>query len=121
MKVSRRAIMKSTVLAGAAATLPAVAAERGRTVTVFDSRIPESVVFAKAAKVKMDVADLDETRWASLRAALPHATRVRGLTGWSDWIVARGLLEEQGLRLKQETAVAAPLSGKAHLFRWDMA
>jgi hypothetical protein len=121
MKVSRRAIMKSTVLAGAATALPAMSAERPQTLTVFDSRIPESIAFAKDANLKIDVADLDATRWASLRAALPNATRVRGLTGWSDWIVARGLLEERGLRLKRETAVTAPLSGKVHLFKWDMA
>jgi hypothetical protein len=121
MKVSRRAIMKSTVLAGAATALPAMSAERAPMITVFDSRIPESVAFAKAAQIKIDVADLETTRWARLRAALPNATRVRGLTGWSDWTVARGLLEEQGLRLRQETAVAAPLSGKVHLFKWDMA
>jgi hypothetical protein len=49
-----------------------------------------------------------------------NIVRIVGLTGWGDWVVVRGFLEERGFRLRSEAQVAAPLSGKTHLFRWEM-
>lgn len=88
---------------------------------IFDSRIPESVVFAMGHPLQLDIADLELRRWDQLRKNLADLGRVTGLTGWSDWIVVRGLLQERGMRLQSETPVLAPVSGKAHLFRWEMA
>jgi hypothetical protein len=121
MSVSRRALLKGSVAAGAAGALPAFASSRKQPLTLFDSRIPESRAFARRAKAKLDIAQFDATHWAALRGEVPSATSVKGLTGWSDWVIIRGLLEERGLRMRSENNMAAPLSGSAHLFVWEMA
>jgi hypothetical protein len=120
MSVSRRSILKGAATIGAAATVPAFAASARQTLLLYDSRIPESLSFANGRFPQLDVAHLDASRWVELRGGMSGVKHVTGLTGWSDWIVARGLLEELGLRLRSETSVPAPLSGKAHLFRWEM-
>jgi hypothetical protein len=120
MIVTRRNVLKGAATVSAAASIPAFAAAGEQTMMIYDSRIPESLSFAKGHSLRYDVAALDATRWAELRNELPSVRHVTGLTGWSDWIVARGLLEEQGLRLRTEAAVPAPISGKVHLFRWEM-
>ena len=120
MKLSRRTMLKGAATIGAAGVAPAILAGNHRGLTIYDSRIAESLAFAKGRYPRLDVAALDETRWAQLRGEMGATQRVAGLTGWSDWIVARGLLEERGFRLRSESAVAAKLSGQAHLFRWEM-
>jgi hypothetical protein len=121
MNLSRRTMLKGAATIGAVGTAPAILAGAGSALTIYDSRIAESRTFARGRTPSLDVATLDQTRWAELRGELATTQRVAGLTGWSDWIVARGLLEERGLRLRLEQRVAAPVSGRAHLFRWDMA
>jgi TAT (twin-arginine translocation) pathway signal sequence len=122
MIVSRRSVLKAGAAASAAITLPAFAASNGPPMILFDSRIPESRAFARAASGKMiDVADIETSQWTALRAEFAGKHHVIGLTGWTDWVTARGFLEERGLRLTSETWVPAPVSGKAHLFRWEMA
>jgi hypothetical protein len=121
MIVSRRSMLKAGAAASAAITLPAFAAKSVSTLILFDSRIPESRAFARTASGAMiDLADIDTTQWAEFRANFAGTRRVVGLTGWTDWVTARGFLEERGLRLTSETSVPAPVSGKAHLFRWEM-
>ncbi len=39
---------------------------------------------------------------------------VGGLTGWSDWVIVRGLLQEKGKRVKSQRQAGA-------LFHWSMA
>ncbi len=122
MIVSRRSMLKAGAAASAAITLPAFAASQVSTLILFDSRIPESRDYARTVSgVMIDLAEVETTKWAELRADFAGKHRVVGLTGWSDWVVARGFLEERGLRLTSETSVPAPVSGKAHLFRWEMA
>ena len=88
---------------------------------VFDSSVPESVSFAaRIAGTRIDLARAHETLWSDLRGYVGDIDAVEGLTGWSDWIAVRGELEARGLRLGSEIRAAAPLSGKAHLFRWSM-
>ena len=88
---------------------------------VFDSRVLESAAFAAGmAGTHIDLASAHETRWAALRGYRGTIGAVEGLSGWSDWIAVRGELEARGFRLGSEDRVAAPLSGKAHLFRWSM-
>jgi TAT (twin-arginine translocation) pathway signal sequence len=121
MIVSRRSMLKAGAAASAAVTLPAFAASPTPELIIFDSRIPESRAFARTATGTMiDMADVEATQWAELRQDLAGKRRVIGLTGWTDWVIARGFLEERGLRLTSETSVPAPVSGKAHLFRWEM-
>ena len=120
MNLSRRTMLKGAATIGAVGAAPAALAGNHRGLTIYDSRIAESLAFAKGRYPRLDVAALDETRWAELRGELGTTPRIAGLTGWSDWIVARGLLEERGFRLRSETRVAARLSGKTNLFRWEM-
>ena len=122
MIISRRSMLKAGAAASAAITLPAFAAKNVSTLILFDSRIPEFRDFARAASGAMiDLADIETSQWTALRADFAGKHRVVGLTGWTDWVTARGFLEERGLRLTSETSVPAPVSGKAHLFRWEMA
>lgn len=120
MSVSRRNVLKGAATLSAAASMPVFAASGGQVLVLYDSRIPESRSFARGHFPQLDVAHLDTSRWAELRGGMSGVRQVTGLTGWSDWIVARGLLEEHGLRMRSETSVPAPISGKAHLFRWEM-
>lgn len=113
-------MLKGGALAGAAVAMPAAAMTASTvSLVVFDSRIPESVAFASAQAGfrHLDLAQGTEHAWR----ALGNPQHVTGLTRWSDWTALRGALEEQGLRLSEETRVAAPLSGRTHLFRWTMA
>jgi hypothetical protein len=115
MKVSRRALIKGGAVGAALATPVVRAAGQSRpSLLVYDSRAPKSLAFARAASVPViDVAREDARFWRSLRASQP-AGRIVGLTSWSDLVIIRGLLEEQGKRLVFETVVDK-------LFRWEMA
>lgn len=120
MRVSRRSMLKGGAMAGTAVAMPAVAmSAQALPLVIFDSRIPESVAFAatQAGLRQLDLAAGTEKAWR----ALGNPRRVTGLTRWSDWTALRGVLEEQGLRLSDETRAAAPFSGRTHLFRWSMA
>jgi hypothetical protein len=115
MRASRRGILKAGVLGMAAGATPALAvAGKAPSVLVFDSRIPASRAFALASAVanKIDVAHQDLTFWRTLRSARIDGN-ITGMTGWSDLVIVRGLLEEQGKRLRGE-------SRHGMLFRWDM-
>ena len=126
MALDRRTLLKGSATLGAAAAAPLAASAAAEAATtrliVFDSRIAESRSFAAAqpGTLRLDLADAHDTHWAALRRDLPAVTRVEGLTGWSDWIAVRGELETRGLRLAGESPVKAPLSGRAHLFRWSL-
>lgn len=124
MIVSRRSLLKTGAAASAAIALSAMTDGQPRSLTLFDSRIPESRTFARTVSrnsaTVIDLADSDATLWAQLREDFYGMQSVVGLTGWSDWVVARGFLEERGFRLTSQTSVPAPISGKAHLFRWEM-
>lgn len=115
MSVDRRSVLKAGALAGVSAATPALAAMGGdEALVIHDSRIAESRAFAMGQGIDLS------RGWSQLRAH-PGATRVEGLTGWSDYVALRGLLGARGLRVVREEKVAAPLSGRAHLFRWSMA
>ncbi|MFY8196436.1 MAG: hypothetical protein ACOVKV_15280 [Novosphingobium sp.] len=121
MRLTRRTMLKGGALVGSAAASPAIASAAVLTapVVVFDSRIPESSAFAATAFAApgIDIA----SGLVSARKSIGKAQIVTGLTRWSDWTVIRGLLEAQGLRLKEEVRQASPISGRTHLFRWTMA
>ncbi|WP_091148994.1 hypothetical protein [Novosphingobium sp. CF614] len=121
--MDRRTVLKGTAALAAAAPL-AVGTAQGMTarrLIVFDSRLPESASFAAGvAGQRFDLARAHETQWAELRGDLPEVGGVEGLIGWSDWTAVRGELESRGFRRTSEARIAAPLSGKANLFRWSM-
>jgi hypothetical protein len=121
MRLDRRTMLKGAGLAGAAVAVPVMAAPITRLV-VFDSRIAESVAFARTQTgfARIDIADQDATQWRAVRD-LGAQARIEGLTRWSDWVALRGELQARGARQIDERRIAAPLSGRDHLFRWSMA
>ncbi len=114
MIVSRRRAIQSGVAAVAVAASGTKAMTSPRhALIVFDSRIPASLAYAKSKRgPRIDVAREDENLWRTLRSEAPDGTIV-GMTGWSDWVIVRGLLEEKGKRLKSEEPLGS-------LFRWTM-
>lgn len=122
VRLDRRTLLRSGALGAAGVALPAGAqAIAPPALVVFDSRVAESRAFAAgfplAARHDLALGPLALRR----RLATLDQGRVEGLTGWSDWVMLRGAARGQGLRPTAERAVAAPLSGKRHLFRWSMA
>jgi len=97
----------------------AMASERsmpGIAAAVFDARVPESFAFAAGAAIQIETGLLRSSRWRALRAAgLRPGQRIAGLTTWSDFTVARGMLSAKGLRVRSE------LRRKDGLFEWVMA
>lgn len=80
---------------------------------IFDSRLPLSRTWLGSdIGNSIDVAREKATRWSQLRNSVP-AGSVAGLTRWSDYIQARGALEQKGKRLRLEAR-----SGE--LFYWEM-
>jgi hypothetical protein len=120
MRADRRTMLKgaAALVAVPLASGTAMGAPR---LVIFDSRVTESAAFAaRMAGAHIDLALEHETLWAALRGYRGNIGAVQGLTGWSDWVAVRGELEARGLRLASEEPVAAPISGKAHLFHWSM-
>ncbi|MFM2100415.1 MAG: hypothetical protein RLZZ366_1954 [Pseudomonadota bacterium] len=114
MSISRRTILKGAATIGAAAALPAGAVGSKPICTVIDSRIPASLrLIQNAGGSVIDIAHADTSFWRSLRAA--PAGMVTGMTRWSDFVMIRGFLEEQGKRLRDESHDPV-----ADLFRWTM-
>lgn len=121
--LDRRAVLRGGVLAGAAGGMPGLArASAGGmpALVVFDSRVPESLAFARgyplSARHDLALGPLALRR----RLAGLEAGRVEGLTGWGDWVALRGLGRGAGLRRAQDWPVSAPQSGRRHLFRWTL-
>ena len=120
MRPDRRTVLKGSAMLAVAPVVGGMT-ERPSRLIVFDSLVPESVAFS-SGKVgrRCDLVQAHATRWSAIREDRHGLKQVDGLTGWSDWIGLRGELESKGFRLEREERVAAPLSGKAHLFRWTM-
>jgi len=117
MKVTRRNMLKAGgALALVSSAGVRAATQSGTALVVYDSRIAQSRAFAIDAQrlgvEVVDVAHQDRARWHVLRNA--PAGRVIGLTRWSDYVQARGALEDQRKRLRSEVA-------HGRLFRWEMA
>jgi len=121
MKLSRRECLRQLGLApllplAAGATANCLAAAPTPALALFDARWPASLTHAETAAACIETGLERVTRWFELRhAALRPGDRVVGLTAWSDWTVARGLLSERGLRVQRE--VRRPDG----LFEWAMA
>jgi hypothetical protein len=108
MTFTRRALLKSAMFAAAVADLAAAeraaagAAHAPSALRVFDSGSPLSRAWAGSiAAGAIDVAREHSNRWMTLRS-LVAPRRVMGCTTWSDYVQARGLLQEHGLRLRFE-------------------
>ena len=86
-------------------------------VVLFDSERSASRAFAKASPAvrRIDLAEETRTHWRAVRG-LKRGEAVAGYTPWHAYVVARGWLEEQGLRLVSET-----LDRRTGLIAWQMA
>ena len=116
--LTRRDALKAGAIASAALAAPVGAAVLGaRTITVFDSRLPESLAFARSSSgTQVDLASEHAMRFATLRSGSPQKARIEGLTRWSDFAPLRRELERQGWRIAAE----ARTGKRGQLFRWSM-
>lgn len=114
--LSRRGVLKAGAVVGAAVGVPAGAmALRGAGLVIHDSRVPESLAFARAAGgAGLDLAQEHGQRFATVRAGLPKGGAIEGLTRWSDYVALRRELHRQGFRVTAEARSGA-------LIRWSMA
>jgi hypothetical protein len=109
-------VLKGAAVVGAATTLPLTAQAMGsRRLVIFDSRVPESLAFARTtpAAYSIDLVEARATRFAALRQGLPTGLTVEALTRRSDMVDLRHELARQGLRLS-----GIPRYGA--LVRWSM-
>jgi threonine dehydrogenase-like Zn-dependent dehydrogenase len=118
--IRRRELLGGAALVGAvgAIGLSRVLPRAGEVrVVVFDSERPASRAFAKASAAprRIDLAEENRTHWRAVRS-LKRGEAVAGYTPWHAYVVARGWLEEQGLRLVSET-----LDRRTGLIAWQMA
>ena len=115
MILTRRALLVSAVFASAISTGVAVEDRRRipAALRVFDSRLPLSRAWlGSQTGSSIDVAQEQANRWTQLRNSAP-AGWVAGLTRWSDYVQARGVLEQKGKRLRLEARSGG-------LFYWEM-
>jgi hypothetical protein len=113
MTISRRNILKCGIAAAVSAGSTTTLASRSADLIIFDSRKPISARFANRHFVrKIDVAHEDKNFWRNLRSDTA-SRKIAGMTGWSDFILARGFLEERGKRLMVERL-------QGGLFFWEM-
>ena len=81
--LTRRTVLKGSALAGAAAAVPAgAAALRQAGLVVFDSRLPESLAFARTAGAvqTLDLAAEHDAHFATIRSGVPQGKSLEGLT-----------------------------------------
>lgn len=115
MILSRRNLLAS---GAAAATTAAVggsrfAADAPSALVVYDSRRADSLAFARSiAAPRIDIAQEDGNFWRAVRSIAVDGAVV-GLTGWTDWVLVRGMLEERGKRMRHQARVG-------RLFQWTM-
>ncbi|AMO71235.1 hypothetical protein [Sphingorhabdus sp. M41] len=114
MSISRRNVLKSGIaVAAVSAGSTTALASRSADLIIFDSRHPVSAGFANARFAhKIDIAHEDANFWRNLRSGT-ESRKIAGMTGWSDFVLARGFLEEHGKRLTVETL-------QDGLFFWEM-
>ena len=118
--IDRRALLALggvAMAAGAGAAVPTPTPASG--ILFFDPNSPEARAAAALAHGQRLVALAGDPvrQWRDGMGS--QRGPVRGLTRWSDYLVLRGLAEENGLRLVSEARVAT--AGGAMIVRWHMA
>lgn len=122
MSVSRRELLGGAALLGAAGAfgLHRMAGQAGAAprFVIYDSRKPASLAYAQAQGGGVAGIDLVQERAANWRGvrALGREGPVAGVTGWTDYVAARGWLEQRGLRV-----TAQAHDRRSDLIRWTMA
>jgi hypothetical protein len=125
VSVSRRAVLKGASALGAATALPMAVTAKQPVLAVYDSRLPESRLFAVTQRRSgirvIDIAQGGRALWTVAQQDIPASGTIIGMTGWSDWVVLRGLMEEQGKRLTHEIRIPHKGARMATPFEWGMA
>ncbi len=116
--IRRRELLGGAAVIGAVGALGVARFAGGRRpdVIVYDGGHAASAAFGRsAAPRRIDLRREAAVHWRGLRS-LKRGTAVSGLTNWDMYVAARGLLEEQGLRLVSEV-----VRRQAGLIAWSMA
>lgn len=116
MSITRRSALQGALLAvGAfAAGSRRVLATPAQALLVYDSRLPQSRALRERHRgPALDLRAEHANFWRTLRSGA-HPGQVVGLCGWSDLVQVRSLLQEHGLRLREETR-------QGQLYYWEMA
>ena len=124
MMVDRRTTLAGLMGSAALTTVAARAAMPGHpAILVIDSRhaISRALGLRTPGAHVIDIAAAHENFWAEVRGCRPRGAGVRGLTGWSDWVLLRGALQDKGLRVRAETPIDPARTSHAALFLWHMA
>jgi hypothetical protein len=117
----RPVLTRRSVLTGVLATTGVLCLEASGTpyreapaLVLIDARSTPSQAFKHAFTCdSIDVSEEERIGWRRLRC-WSGAGRVAGLTRWSEYLQARAVLEERGLRVRQELR-------HDDLIRWEMA
>lgn len=120
MSISRRQLLGSAAIAGAIGFVGFRHGKRSDLrpgVVVFDSRKPASRALAQylVGIPAIDLAAERANNWQEMRA-LSKGRVIAGVTGWNDYVAARGWLEARGLRVREESH-----DRRRDLISWTMA
>jgi hypothetical protein len=109
--VERRTVMKAGGAIAAATLLPAGVQAAGNAATIlFDPALPRAATLASAETGRQVALEGDRVRF--WRARMRGVTGpIAGFTSWSDYLLLRGLAEEQGLRLRREVDFSPSVTG----------
>ena len=115
MSVTRRSALQGALLVVAALSAGSrrVLATPAPALLVYDSRSPQSrALRQRHLGPAVDLRSEHANFWRTLRSGAPPE-RIVGLCSWSDLVQVRGLLQERGLRLREETR-------QGQLYYWEM-
>lgn len=120
MSVTRRQLLGGAALAGAVSVIGLRQTLAGRyrpQLVLVDSRRPASLALTRLwpGARTLDLAMEQRNNWRGVRAVSGKGP-VSGVTGWNDYVVARGCLEARGLRVREES-----LDRQHDLIAWTMA
>lgn len=123
MKITRRATMIGAGLGAAAIAMPAFAkASRIPALAILDSRLPDAAAFRRDCDARaiplLDLARDEHLLLDPASLEVRSGAVVIGLTGWSHFVLLRGMLHGKGLRVVSETRIDR---GPRSLFEWTMA
>jgi hypothetical protein len=109
--LSRRSVLKASATASLVLTGTGARAlgQDSADLVIFDGRAPLSRQFAERQSGRLiDVVDEEGNAWRTLRT-ITAVENVRGVTRWSEFLMACSFLEERGLRVRSSAVVPGNL------------
>ena len=120
--IERRTMLKGGGVLAAASLLPvagASAAAAGEAATIlYDADLPRAAELARGETGKAVALVGDRVRFWRDRMTDVRGP-VAGFTSWSDYVLMRGLAEEQGMRIRREVDFSPTVTGT--LIGWVVA